>query len=432
MIAGNTRTLSGRYRAVLIAAALAALMLSSTANARVYTLDECVDTALANNITLARAEESLEGAGSDVLSSWSGVLPRVSGDLGYGDNLRVASGAETSSNGYSAGLTASQTLFNGATFASISGAHHSMNAVRLSLDSTRRDVVFETKQAYYGLLKAEQLRDVASESLELTREQLRKTESLFELGSASRSDLLKAQVQVKQAELSLISSDSNFQLARAGLAYTLGIDVTTDIEAVEPDAPEVEDILEYDLESALSRRPDVQAWEENVVAARRSLLAAKAERWPDLGVSVSYSRGADGFGDLFDDMKDEYSRTVSVGMSVPIFNGLQTKARIDGSKSTLRTYELSLRDARLSASYEIETARLSVVQQRESVVVAETAVAQAEEDLRVSEERYRLRAASMLELIDSRVAYSSARATLVEAKYDYEIAKAELTKALGL
>ncbi|MCK4409480.1 MAG: TolC family protein, partial [Candidatus Eisenbacteria sp.] len=76
--------------------------------------------------------------------------------------------------------------------------------------------------------------------------------------------------------------------------------------------------------------------------------------------------------------------------------------------------------------------RLSVEEGRRSVSVAEDAVLQAEEDLKVSEERFRLRAASMLELIDARVAYSRARAGLVNARYNYEIAKAELRLALGL
>jgi outer membrane protein TolC len=64
--------------------------------------------------------------------------------------------------------------------------------------------------------------------------------------------------------------------------------------------------------------------------------------------------------------------------------------------------------------------------------VSEQSVLQADEDLRVSEERFRLRAASMLELIDARVAYSRARADLVNARYNYEMAKAELKLALGL
>jgi outer membrane protein len=431
---GNTRHI--RARAAVLAAVLASALLlpAGSASARVYSLDEAIEVALAHNVSLAKAEEGLVGARADVLSGWSGVLPRISGSVSRTDGLSVDPGApDTESESYGASIGLLQTLLSGSTFARIAGAHRSRTAQELSYDSTRRDVIFQVKQGYYGLLKSERLRDVQAEALELAQEQLRKTQSLFDLGSASRSDLLKAQVQVGQAELSLISAETTAETARASLCYLLGIDVTSDLEVTDP--PEVEaggEAEVFDVGEAIARRPDVRAWEQYVVAARRSLLASKAGRWPELSLSVGYSKDGDELGDLFDDVGDEYGRSVSLRLSVPIFNGLATKASIDNSKSSLRSAELSLRDARLQAAFEIETARLSVVEQARSVAVAEQSVAQAEEDLRVSEERYRLRAASMLELIDARVAYSRARAALVEARYDYEIAKAELKLALGL
>jgi len=417
---------------VLAAILVALTLVSPRASARVYTLDECVELALSNNVTLAQARESVASGRASRLSSWSGVLPRISGSVGYSDDLAVSPGIETSSDGYSGSVGLSQTVFDGSTFAGISGSGHELSATEHSFEATRRSAVLDAKRGYYGLLKARQLRGVQEESLELAREQLRKTQSLFDLGSASKSDLLKAQVQVGQSELALISADKSAESARAALCYALGVDILTDIEPVDPlEGEGEEEILEFDLAEAIARRPDVMAGEERLTAARRSLLSAKAGRWPDLNLSVSYSRSQDSFGDLFDDMSDEYSRRVGLSLSVPIFNGLATKASIDGGKAALRSSELSLRDTRLAAAYEIETARLSVLEQKRSVAVAETAVEQAEEDLRMSEERYRLRAASMLELIDARVAYSSARASLVEARYDYEIAKAELKNALG-
>jgi outer membrane protein TolC len=417
-----------------LTAALAAFLTAAPAQARTYSLDEAIEVALAYNVSLAKAEESLHGARANVLSGWSGVLPRISGSVSRSDGLSVtpsAPDAETESYGASIGL--SQTLLSGSAFANIAGAHRSRTAQELSLDSTVRDVIFQVKQGYYGLLKSERLRDVQAEALELAQEQLRKTESLFELGSASRSDLLKAQVQVGQSELALISADKAAETAQASLCYLLGIDVTSDLEVVDPPEERSEaEILDFDVGEAIARRPDVQAWEQYVVAARRSLLSSKAGRWPELSLSVGYSKDGEELGDVFEDLGDEYSRSVNLTLSVPIFNGLATKASIDNGKSSLRTAELSLRDAKLQAAFEIETARLSVVEQARSVAVAEQSVAQAEEDLRVSEERFRLRAASMLELIDARVAYSRARADLVEARYDYEIAKAELRLALGL
>ncbi len=423
--------------AALVCVALVCAVLTVSvlpARARVYTLKECIEIALTGNTTLARVREDLTSAGADVMSSWSSVLPHVSANVSKSDGLMVFSeGDDVTSEGASGDLTVSQALLDGSAFARIAGSSRSRTAAELSLESTERDIVFQTKEAYYGLLRLVQLRDVQSEAVDLAREQARKTQSLFDLGSASRSDLLKAKVQVGEAELTLISAEKSAKLARAGLALVLGIDVTTDIEAVDPSGSFAEEeILDFDLEEAVSSRPDIRAWEQSLVAAKRSLLASKAGLWPDLGLSVRYSRGTDSLDELFDGMTEDYTRSIGLSLSVPIFNGLATKASIDNSKSLLRSYEISVRNARLQAAYEIESARLSVEEGTRSVSVAEDAVLQAEEDLKVSEERFRLRAASMLELIDARVAYSRARAGLVNARYDYEIAKAELRLALGL
>ena len=360
----------------------------------------------------------------------------------YGDQMfdldgdgfeELVEGGSSTSDRASASLSISQTLLDGSQFAGIAGSSRARTAAELSLESTRREVVFRTKEGYYGLLRAVQLRDVQDEALELAREQLRKTQSLYDLGSASRSDLLKARVQVGESELALIAAERAAETARAGLALVLGIDVTTGIEVEDPPEEMSErEPASFELEAAISSRPDIMALEETVEAARRSVLAPKAARWPDLTASLSYSRSQDSLGELFEDVSDEYSRTASLRLSVPIFNGLATKASIDRSKSQLRSLENSLRNARLNAAYEIENARLAVEEGRRSVAVAEDAVMSAEEDLRVSEERFRLRAASMLELIDARVAYSRARVELVDARYNYEIAKAELKLALGL
>jgi outer membrane protein TolC len=427
-------------RATALATVALALLLAMTASApaKVYSLDDCIEAALESSTTLARARESVSGADAGVMSSWSSVLPSVSAGLSTGDNLTVANGAELaelSGSSASGNLTLRQTIFDGSSFAGISGALHSRRAVELSLEETRRLVVLNVTSAYYGLLKAEELRDVQEEAVELAREQLRKTQSLFDLGSASKSDLLKARVQVAQSELALISARKSAETARAGLRLTMGLPANGAVEVEAPGQMSAEPAaFDINLEEAVSRRPDVRAAEEQYAAARRSVLSAKAARWPDLDLSVSYSKTGEDLGDVLDtdDFKENYSRSVGLSISIPIFNGLGTKASIDAAKSNLREYEITLREARLNAEYEIESARLGVIEQRERVAVAEQSVDSAEEDLRLSEERFRLRAASMLELIDARVAYSQARVDLVEARYDYEIAKAELRNAIGL
>ncbi len=402
-----------------------------SAGARVYELDECLEIAAANNVSLAKSRVSLSSADAGLMSSWSGALPHISASLSYSDVTTAIDGMETGSEGYSGNVNLRQTLFDWSTLSEIRSARHSRNAAVHSLESSSRDAALATRRAYYGLLKAEKLLGVQDEAVGLAREQLRKAESLYKLGSASKSDYLKAEVEVGQAELARIAADSGVRTARLWLLYTIGIDIDTEIEVTDPAELAEDEALDFDMAKALDRRPDVRAQEEALEAARRSLSSARAARLPSLSLTASYGAGGNTLGDLGENYDEDYTRSLGLTLSLPIFNGLATKASIDNSKASLRSYELSLRDARLYAAYEIETARVSVVEQRRNIEVSDKVVEQASEELRISEERFRLRAASMLDLIYARLAYSRARADLIKARYDHEIAEAELRTVLG-
>ena len=420
-------------RASAALALIVVIAMSLTASARVYTLSECVEIAVQQNGTLGQAREDIASSGAGLMSSWSGALPHLSADATHTKYLNVIEGVDEDSDITSGRIALSQTLFDGSTFARIAGAYHTRDAAEHSFEWAYRDVVFGAKAQYYSLLKAERLRFVAEENLELANEQLRKTESLFELGSASRSDLLKARVQVQSAELTLITAQKGVGTSRAGLRLYLALDPLAEIEVVDPPEDErEEEVGDFDLETAIARRRDIMAWEETITAAKRSLLASQAGWWPALNFSLSYSRSPESIGEILDEIRNDYTRSASVSLNFPFFSGLSTKANSDRSKAALRSLELAYRDARLQAAYEIETAGLTVLEKRESVEVAEEAAGAAEEDMRISEERFRLRAASMLDVIDARVAFSTARAELVRALYDHEIAKADMRRVLGL
>ncbi len=421
----------GRILGVLIVAAVIVVVPAADIGARMYELDECIEIAIAHNTTLARSETSLSSADAALMSSWSGVLPHVSASLSYSDVTTAVGGMSSANESYSGSIGLSQTLFDWGTFSGISGARHGRSSAVHTLESSRRDAVLATRRAYYGLLKAEKLLEVQDEAVGLAIEQLRKAESLYKLGSASKSDYLKAEVEVGQAELARIAADSGVRTAQLWLLYTLGIDIDTEIEVTDPAELGEDEALDLDLEQALKRRPDVRAQEEALEAARKSLASARAGRLPSLSLTASYGTGAGTLADLGEQYDEDYTRSLGVTLSLPIFNGLATKASIDNSRASLRNYELSLRDARLYAAYEIEGARISVIEQRRNVEVSEKVVEQASEELRTSEERFRLRAASMLDLIYARLAYSRARADLVKARYDHEIAEAELKTVLG-
>jgi outer membrane protein len=250
----------------LAAVAVIVAMAAPAASARVYTLDECIEIALSHSTSLEGARENLRGAGADVMGSISSVLPHVSAGLSTSEDRFHTNGPDVSGESASGSISASQTLFDGSAFAQIAGAFRGKTATELSLEWTKRQVIFDVKQAYYGLLRSERLRDVQQEAVELAREQLRKTQSLYDLGSASRSDLLKAQVQVGESELALIAAERTAETARAGLALVLGIDIMTGIEPTDPPAEASDEkVPESDTEEAVSSR---RRWETCSTASR--------------------------------------------------------------------------------------------------------------------------------------------------------------------
>ena len=181
------------WRILGFLAASAALVVVSAADvgARIYELDECLEIAMANNVSLAKSRESLSSADAGLMSSWSGALPHVSASLSYSDVTSAIGGMETGSESYGGKISLlRQTLFDWSTLSGIRSARHSRNAAAHSLESSRREAALATRRAYYGLLKAEKLLEVQDEAVGLAMEQLRKAESLYKLGSASKSDYL--------------------------------------------------------------------------------------------------------------------------------------------------------------------------------------------------------------------------------------------------
>ncbi len=143
-----------RNTIVLLFAAVAAVAVPVSSQARVYTLDECVNLALESNLSLAKAREGLTASDADVLSSWSGILPRVSGSVSTSKSTTLLDGEESTGKSASGSIGLSQTLFDGSTFAGISATRHGREATKYSLEATRRQIIFNTKQAYFGQLKA--------------------------------------------------------------------------------------------------------------------------------------------------------------------------------------------------------------------------------------------------------------------------------------
>jgi outer membrane protein TolC len=334
---------------------------------------------------------------------------------------------------YSGRLSLSQNLLSFPSMAGIRSAKAAREATRGRTQATRADIALQASQQFYTLLRAIKLATVARQTLELTQSQLKRTQALFELGSVAKGDVLKQQVQVSQALLDDINARGAIEVERARLVGVLGLDPGTKLEI---DTTLAEATFEVDSATvwrdAFTNRPELQAARASLASARASLGGAQGRRYPELSGGLGYSYGVTGhFPKSFREIDDNSSRTVSLGLSVPNFDGRNTRGAIQQAKARKLQAEYDVRLEELDVGPDGQTALQSASLARDRIQVTRDEQAAAEEDLKLSQEKYNVGSATVLELIDAQVALTRARSDYISALADAQVAQMQLRRARG-
>jgi outer membrane protein TolC len=334
---------------------------------------------------------------------------------------------------YSGSLSLSQNFVSFPIWAGIRSAGASREATRGRTQATRADIALQANQQFYALLKAIKLATVARQTLLLSQNQLKRTEALFELGSVAKGDVLKQQVLVSQAKLDDINTHSAIEVERARLVGVLGMDPGTKLEI---DTTLTEATLEADSATvwrdAFANRPELAAARASLASARASLGGAQGRRYPSLSGNWSYGYSVgDHFPKSLNEVDDNSSRSVSFGVSLPLFDGRNTRGAIQQAKARKLQAEYAVRDQELAIGVDVEAALQAVSQARERIQVASDEQAAADEDLKLSQEKYDVGSATVLELIDAQVALTRARSDYISALADAQVARMQLRRARG-
>jgi outer membrane protein TolC len=217
--------------------------------------------------------------------------------------------------------------------------------------------------------------------------------------------------------------------------------VVEDIDIDEPPAPPPI----ADIEAAMDARPDLLTRRREVEAAEHSVGAAQAQRYPTIGVQLSYTRLMHGLNATYDvpidtvgtigtreSETDPYgSWFAAAQLDLPLFTGGNTKGRINETRAALRAAQETLAESELAARLDVETAMRNAEAAVEAMEVSREGVAAAEEENRLSQGFYTHGLVPILNLVESQAALVEARTSAVNAVYDYWIALASLDRALG-
>lgn len=338
-------------------------------------------------------------------------------------------------NTYTAAITGTQTLFSGGRLgAGLRIAKEFLAAAELNLQEQTAEIELQVRSAYYRARLAQELVSISRAALEqgerfLASERLRR-----EAGTGSELDVLRAQVSVANLQPQLIESVNAAEVATLDLKRLIDVPLDQEIVLATPlDVPTT--FADADSAAAivdlLSRRASVAAQERQVAIRQAQVRIARAGYFPTLSLNLNVGKQL--FPSEVFKLNEQWRSDVyaSLSLSVPIFNGMRTRAEVAEAQVAVEQERLRLQQLRESVQLTYERARGERERSRSSIAARQLTVQQAQRVYDLTVLRYEQGLASQLEVSDARLSLLQARTNLAQAVADFYIANATLARAIG-
>ncbi len=410
-------------------------------SARKISLYEAIRMAQQNSPQAIQAEGTERTSKAARVSAIGAILPSATLSAGRviqfgGGQTRINQNGEqvaiTSAPTNSTGLSLGMMLFDGGQrLYDLRTAKFNIVAAEANRVAVKYNVALQVKQQYYAVLAAIESWDAAELQMAQAQEQFKTSVAKVRAGVATRSDSLRGVVQIGNAQLALITAQTNKEAADAALTRLVGseVPVTVDPASIQENMAALPDSAE--LAALAKRGPAVEQAQAVVDAAEEARKASKATYLPSL--SANYSRTGSGIDPRFGLGTDpfSYNGRLTFSLSYPVFNNFLREAQVVQARVAEVNAQAALRDSQLAAQQSLTQyiGALRGASQRVAVQVA--TVAAAEEDVRVQQQRYNIGASVLLDLITSQAALATAEQALIQARYDYRIARAQLEALIG-
>ena len=410
---------------------------------RPISLAEALALAQRNAPALIQAEGQKRTSDAGVRAAYAAFLPSLSVSAGASRQLPTRKGQTIVQNGQvltlapdpwslSAGLGASVDLFTGGgRFFDLRQARAQAAGATANLVIQGFNTTLAVKQQFFGVLAARESEAAARAQLEQAQQQLRTSVQRLKLRVVTRSDSLRSEIQVHNAQLAVLQARTALDLADAQLARAIG--ATGPVTAAADDSL---DRPELALDDETLRRdalagPAVQQATATLQASQAALRGAWTSYLPT--VTASYSRSGNGTAADFTLSTQDYSYSGSLrlSLSLPIFQRFQRVQQVTQAQAALRNAEAGLADARLAALQTLTQALGAFHAAEQQVAVQNATLDAAQEDLREQQEMYALGLATLLDVLSSQTTLDQARHTLIQARYDQRVAKAQLEALVG-
>jgi len=433
---------------------------------KVWTLDDCISYAYQNNIQIKQQQLNTDIKKLDVTQSKAALLPNLNASASHAYNFGrtidmytndFATSRVQSNNFY---ISTGVTLFNG--FQLLNTLRQNIIDKEVSeyeLEKLKNDISLSIATAYLQVLFNYEILDIRLNQSEISKQQLERTRLLVEAGTLAKQNLLAIEAQVAADNLQYVNAQNQLALSYLTLAQMLDLPST---EGFEIERPLIDITLlnfptqtpDYIYNTSLILQPEIKTAELKLKSAYKSLSIARSSVSPNLYLRASYGTGYSGaskeitdvvlfdyvpigytqslelvYGPSFNyitqvkpfkkQLDDNLNQSVGLTMTIPIFNGLQSRTSINKAKILIKNADYNLQNTKNQLNKNIQQAYADAKSAHNRYLASLKSVEAYEESFIYMEQRFNLGMLNSLDYNDAKIKLDNAKSELLQSKYEY-------------
>ncbi|MBN1199133.1 MAG: TolC family protein [Bacteroidales bacterium] len=452
-----------------LAISFSLLLASSSFSQKIWTLEDCVEYALENNLDIQKQIQSVESNRVTLLQSGLSMLPNLNfnasniWNTGQTIDQYTNTFATTTVRSNNFSVSSNVTLFNGLQkFNSLKRNQIELMASRYDLDVIKNDISLAVAGYYLDILFNKEILDVTESQLTITTEQVERVRKMVEAGAAAQGDLLNIQAQASTEELNTVEARNRLNISYLSLQQLIDLTISSDFDIEKPRLKEVAPPKEMITAEtiyghALTTRPEIKSAELRIESANKSLAIARGGQSPSLTFGGSYATGYSGAAKTIDPNIPPVITTYPIGITqlthdtvlgyqstysyktksfsdqwndndnlslgfnlyIPIFNGWQVRSSITQAKIQRNIAELDLEQRKRTLQKTIEQAYADAVAALQKYTSAHQKVQAQEESFKYTEQKFDVGMVTSYDYNNSKKDLTSAQSELLQAKYDF-------------
>jgi len=406
--------------------------LKAQVNPKVWSLKECIEYAVQNNLQVKQQEIGLEEADINISNAYGNYLPSLTGTANNTWNTGLSRNPITNTNDRLTVRNSSYSL--GSNIVVFSGLqnYHQLQSAKLqkianqyNLETIKDNISLQLANSYLQTVIQKENLEVLKAQHQITLEQLKQTQQLVDAGNLPQGDVLTLQATSATDLQNIANAENNVLIAKTAIKQLLNLefDKPFQVQSLDPsfdDLAILETPINTILENVLGIRNEVKLAEKNVEISEQQIEIAKGRQYPSIGAFANAgSSESGGIRDPFFTQIDEnFGFNYGVSLNIPVLNGFQIKNGIKQSKINRQRNQLQLQQTKQNLSRDVYQAFLDAKASNKAYEAAKLAVTANALAFEYAEKRYEVGISNSLDFTQAKILYQNSQVQLIQAKYD--------------